>query len=112
MLTIFGGPEEFAGERPAFDFERHRLRQIALRHGSDHARHFRGRLNEIGDQGVNRIDACRPGAGRQGKGSALFDAAFFAHDGADAIELFRHSLVNIDDFIQRIVKFAGESGLF
>ena len=107
----FGGSEEFAFERAAFDFERHGLREIALRHGADDARHFGGRLNQVADQSVDRIDTFRPGAGRQGKGSPLFDAAFFTNDVRHAIELLRHPLVHVDDFVHRVVQFAGESGL-
>ena len=37
------GAQEFALQRPAVDLQRHRLRQVALGHGADHARRFANR---------------------------------------------------------------------
>ena len=42
--------QELALERPPVDLERHRLREVALGDGADHARHLAGRLDEVVDQ--------------------------------------------------------------
>ena len=42
-----GGAQEFALQRPVIDFQRHRLRQIALGHGADDAGSFAGRMHQV-----------------------------------------------------------------
>jgi hypothetical protein len=59
---VFAVTQELALERPAFGFERHALRQFALRNRSDHARHLAGRMNQIGYQRINRVDGLTPEA--------------------------------------------------
>ncbi len=51
-----GGAQKLALQLPPFDVDRHRLRQIAFRDRADHTRHFTRRMNEIGDQLVDRAD--------------------------------------------------------
>ena len=63
-----GCSEKFAGERSAFDFEGHGLGKIALGHGADDSRDFGGRLNEVGNERVNRLDTGAPGSRLPGKG--------------------------------------------
>src|SRR5207237_2429513 len=58
-----GGAEEFAGERAALDFERHGLGQVALGDGADDAGDFAGRVDQVGDQRVDRVDRVGPGGG-------------------------------------------------
>ena len=45
----FSGLQKLAFQRPAFDFHRHRLRQIALGDRADHSGHLVRRLNQIAD---------------------------------------------------------------
>ena len=54
------GVQELALERAAVHFQRHGLREVALGHRADHARHFRGGLHQVADQAVDRIQALRP----------------------------------------------------
>ena len=54
--------QELAFERPAVDFERHRLPEIALGHGADRARHLRRRPHEVVDERVDGRDFVGPAA--------------------------------------------------
>ena len=63
VLTIVGRAQELALERPAVDVEPHRLQQVALRHGADHARHLGGRPDQVVDQAVDRAFHLAPGGG-------------------------------------------------
>src|SRR5947208_89368 len=62
----FCGAEELSGERPAVDFERHRLVEVAVCNGADYAGHLGIRLDEIHDERVDRVDAAFPGAAGAG----------------------------------------------
>ncbi len=111
MLTSFAVAEKFAGERAIVDLERHRLRQVAFRDGTDHTRHFRVRLDQIGHQRVDRFDAGQPVAARGRQRGALTHVTRLANDGADACELFRHPLIEIDRVVQRVVDLTGHPDL-
>src|SRR5262249_58551965 len=56
--------QKFAAQRTALDLEIHRLRQVALGHGTDHARHFPGRLHHVADQVIDHSDVGDARAGR------------------------------------------------
>ena len=95
-------PEELAHQRPAFDVERHRLREVALGHGADDAGHLAGGLHQVADQGVDRVDRCRPGSGRAVQVRPLGDLAFLADRLADPLELAGGFPVEIDDVVQGV----------
>ena len=44
----------------SLDFQRHRLRQVALGHGADDAGRFAGRMDQVVDQIVDGVDGVRP----------------------------------------------------
>ena len=71
-------PQELALERPAVDFERHRLAEVALGHGADRARHFGRRPDQVVDQRVDRGDFVGPAAHDAGHAHALLELAFLA----------------------------------
>ncbi len=50
------GVQELALQRTPVHFERHGLRQVALGHRADHARHFGRRLHQVADQAVDRLE--------------------------------------------------------
>ena len=56
------GVQKLASQRTAVHFERHGLRQVALGDRADDAGDFGGGLDQVADQAVDRIDACRPSA--------------------------------------------------
>jgi hypothetical protein len=70
--------QEFAAQRAALDLQIHGLGKVAARHGADHAGHFGGWLDQVGDQAVNRFDVRRPRSGRIGQLRAVADLAFLA----------------------------------
>ena len=55
-----GGAEELALQRPVVDLQGHRLGQVALGHGADHAGRFDGRVDQVVDQVVDRVDRLAP----------------------------------------------------
>ena len=55
-----GGAEELALQRAVVDFQGHRLGQVALSHGADHAGRLDGRVDEVVDQVVDRSDRFAP----------------------------------------------------
>ena len=63
LVDQLGRAQELAFERPAVDFERHRLPEIALGHRADRARHFGRRPDEVVDQRVDGGDFVGPAAG-------------------------------------------------
>ena len=105
-----GGAQKFAFERTAFDFEGHGLRQIAFRHGADHARGFARRQHQIADQRVHGGDRRGPRPGDFADRGALRDLAFFADHAAHAFKLGGHALVELDHVVERIGNFAFEAG--
>ena len=104
--------QELALQRTAVDFERHGLREIALGHRADDARHFGGGLHQVADQAVDGIDATRPAAAVVADIGALVDAALLADRAADAAELAGHLLVELEDVVERVGDFAVDSGAF
>ena len=52
--------QEFAAQRPAVDLDRHALGKVALGDRADDAGHFRGRLDHVLDQLVDRADGAFP----------------------------------------------------
>jgi hypothetical protein len=56
------GAEELALQRAAVEVERHRLGEVAARHGADHARAPRSSGAEVADERVHRFDGRRPEA--------------------------------------------------
>jgi len=63
VLTMVAARKKFALEGAAVDIEPHRLQQIALGHGADHARHLGRRPHQIVDQAVHRAFHVAPGGG-------------------------------------------------
>ena len=57
--------QKLAAQRSSVDFERHGLREVALRHRADHARNLGRRLHQIANQAINRLDAFGPGSTRR-----------------------------------------------
>src|SRR5262249_13420702 len=84
--------QELALQRRPVDFERHRLRQIALRHRTDYARGLARGMHEIVDKLIHRVDRVAPETGRIADRSAPSELAFLAHDAGEALELLRHAL--------------------
>src|SRR5437762_2241360 len=74
----FGGAQEFAFERPAFDFQSHGLGEIALGHSAQHAGGFGNGVHQIGDQAVDSGDFGRSGAADFADGGALGGFSFLA----------------------------------
>ena len=56
VLTVLAVRRNSPCERPAFDFQGHRLREVALGHGADHAGGFGDRVHQVADQRVDRVD--------------------------------------------------------
>ena len=104
-------PEELAHQRPAFDVQRHGLREVALGHGPDHAGDLAGRLHQVADQAVHRVERGGPRPAGPAELGPLGDPAFLAHRDAHAVELVRHLLVELDDLVQRVRHLPGEPGL-
>ena len=73
-----------------------------LRDGADHARRFAGRMDEVVDQHVDRIDRIAPEPGDVAERSALAELAFLADDSRQTRELLRHPLVSFDHFVEDV----------
>ena len=104
-------PEELTHEWPAFDVERHRLRQVSLGHGPDHASHLAGGLNQVADQGVDRVDRRSPRARSTMQVGSLGDLALFAHGLTHPFEFASGFPVEIDDVVEGIRDFSGDTDL-
>ena len=76
--------QELAPQRAALDLELHGLAEVALGDGADDAGDLDGRLDEVADHGVHRIDAFAPAAARGRQLAALADLAFLADHLGDA----------------------------
>src|SRR5437762_1473684 len=70
-VNEFCRSQEFSRERTSFDFQSHRLRKITLGNGADDARNHRGRLDQVRDECIDRIDTFRPGSGSHRERGAL-----------------------------------------
>jgi hypothetical protein len=95
--------------RRPLDVHRHLLRQVARGHGADDAADLRRRLHEVGDQVVDGLDAEAPRAARVAQRRALLELALLADDLADAVELVRHTLVELDDLVEGVDDLPGEA---
>jgi hypothetical protein len=94
----------------AVDFQRHGLRQVALGHGADHARHLRGGPHQVVDQGVDRADDGRPAADHARHVGALGQVAFAADHARHFGDRLDHLLLGLDDVVQGVRDLAGDAG--
>src|SRR5882762_6340108 len=104
-----GRLEELALEPPAFDLERHGLRQVAVGDRADDAGHLGVRPHQVLDQIVDRIQRGRPDAARVAQPRALH-LAFFADAPAQTPDLAFQALVRLDDVVQRARDLACAAG--
>ena len=103
-----GGAQELAFQRTSIHIQPHALRKIALRHGSDGARHLSRRPQQVFDQRVDGNFHLAPRALGLVKTGALARHALFSHDLSDALEFLRHVLVGGHDVVECIGDFACE----
>src|SRR6266545_768556 len=94
--------EELALQRLSVDFERHRLRQIALRHSTDHACGLARRMDQIVDELIDRVDRIAPEAGQVAHAAALPEFALLADDAREPLQLLRHPFVALDNIVEHI----------
>ena len=97
-----GRAQKFAFKRPPIDVQPHGLRQIALRHGGDRARHFRRRAQQVIDQRVDRNFHLAPRALGLMKTHSLSRSPFLSDHLSDALQLLRHLLVGGDDVVEGV----------
>ena len=100
--------KELASQRPAVDFDHHRLRQVALGDRADDAGHFGGGLHHILDQVVDRAHARFPTAGGVAHMAALTDPAVLADYAGKPLEFARQLVVQLYDFVEGIGDFGIE----
>ena len=77
------------------------LRQIAFGHGLDHPRDLRRRLNEVGDQAIDRIHGDGPLARRGTDRRAVSHLSFAADGTGDTDHLVRQPIVPCGDVVER-----------
>src|SRR5882762_7222561 len=104
-----GRLEELALQPPAFDLERHRLREVAVGDRADDARHLGVRPHQVVDQVVDRTQRRRPNAARVTQARAL-DLALFANPPAQTPDLAFQPLVRLDHVVQRARDLPGAAG--
>ncbi|HEV7159367.1 MAG TPA: hypothetical protein VGN38_13500 [Caulobacteraceae bacterium] len=92
--------QELAAQRALFVLQVHGLGEVALGDTADHPRHFRGRVDHVGDQGVDRVDRRRPGPSRGRQSHPVIDLALASDHLAEALELLGHPVVEFDHFIE------------
>ena len=90
--------------------QRHGLRQVALGHRADDARHLGGRPHQVVDQRVDGLDHRAPAARHADRRGALRELALAPDHAADAVELLGHALVGVDDVVEDVGDLAGDSG--
>jgi hypothetical protein len=78
LLIVFAVRRNLAFQRTAVHLEGHRLRQVALGHGADHARGLGGRVDEVVDQLVHVGDLVAPEAARVAHLARELELAFLA----------------------------------
>ena len=84
------------------------MREIALGHGSDRARHLGGRPKQIFDQRVDRDFHVVPGATTSLKADSFAGLAFFANRQTDPLQLLRHLLIGRHNLIEIVSDLAGK----
>src|SRR5439155_166599 len=104
------GPQELPVQGPAVEIEGHALRQVALGDGPDHARHLARRVDQIADQGVDRLQRGDPGAREMRQRGALLDPALLAEHRRHAAELPGHAPVDVHDVVDRVGDLSGDAG--
>jgi hypothetical protein len=77
----------------------------------EHATDLGGRLDEIRDQAVERVDADAPVAAQIAERRALPEAALLADDRVQARDLLDEPLVLLDHVVERLRDLAGDADL-
>ena len=108
-VDSFGGAEELALQRAAFDFQGHGLGEVALGHGADDAGGFAGRMHQVADQRIDRLHGIGPGAGDFADGCAFADLSLLADHPAEALQFGRHPLVSLNHIIKGVSDFPGRA---
>src|SRR5439155_12837601 len=72
--------------------------------------HFRGRLDRVVDERVQRVDRLGPATAGVAQCRALPDVARLPPDGTDALEFARELLVPGNEIVDRVVDCSGEAG--
>jgi hypothetical protein len=109
LVDDFCAAQEFAFQRPAFDFQGHGLGQVALGHRANRPRHLGGGPNEIINQRVDRFHLVGPISRQSGYGHALSELSFLADSPADARGFRAQPLVQRHRFVEAIGDFSGNS---
>src|SRR5262245_18406399 len=94
--------QEFALQRTPVDLRRHHLREIAMGHRADDARHFGGGRGQVVNQHVDRFDQAHPGTVGGRRRGALSDFALTANDAADPLKFLHKTVVHLDHVIERV----------
>src|SRR5262249_36184169 len=102
--------QKVAAQRTTLDLEIHRLRQVTLGDGTDHARHFISRLHHAADEIIDHVDVGGPPAGRVRQLGPVPDLALLADNLAEAFDFVAHALIELDHIIERLGNFAVEPG--
>ena len=110
LVDRLRGAQKFAFERTVVDFERHGLREVALRHGADHARGFAGRMHEVVDQFVDVIDRLPSRSRARRRATRAAAACPPCRRCGKPHELFRGALVQLDDIVECLGDLACEPG--
>src|SRR5262249_54824026 len=97
--------------RPAVDIEAHGLQQAALRHRRDGTIDLGGWPQQVVDQRVDRAFHLAPRAGRETQLDPLAGLALAPDHLPDAIELFCHTFVGSDDFVESVGDLAHQADL-
>ena len=100
------GSQELAFERTTVDFERHRLSEIAFRHGADRARHFRRRPHQVVDEHVDGGHFVGPATNHTRHDHALFELAFLADGVRDAGGFARAPFADGRDVVEHVGDFS------
>jgi hypothetical protein len=91
--------EELALDRLTLDRQRHRLAEVTVGDGVDHACDLGGRPHQIVDQVVDRVDARLPAAAGRPERGALVHPALAPDHPPDAAELLLHARVHADELV-------------
>ena len=102
LVDDHGGAQEFAFQPAAVGLQRHRLGQVALRHGADHASHLGRRMHQVADQRVDRFGRIAPEAGGIGQLRPFLELALLADDARQAGQFLRHAHVLADHLVEGV----------